>query len=77
MLIRPDHADHHRRTLTMADKKPATLISAVVELNPQSLTWGELRAIVTAAKDSDEAPVVFHYDETSDAWAGIYVALEV
>ena len=58
------------------NKKP-TLISTIVELNPQTLTWGELRAIVAASKDADEAPVVFHYDETSDAWAGIYTTLEI
>lgn len=58
------------------DKKP-TLISTIVELNLQSLTWGELRAIVAASTDDDADPAVFSFDERTDQLVGIYVNLEI
>lgn len=58
------------------DKKP-TLISTIVELDLQSLTWGDLRAIVAASKDSDDDPAVFSFEERTAQLVGIYVNLEI
>lgn len=57
------------------NKKP-TLISTIVELNPQTLTWGELRAIVTATTHQDDDLIDWHLDSDGDL-DGVYVVLEV
>ena len=58
------------------DKTP-TLISTIVELDLQHLTWGELRAITAAAKDLDDDLAVFSFDERTDQLVGIYANLEI
>ena len=58
-------------------KKPARVVSTIIDLDTQNLTWGKLRDIVAAAQDDNEAPVVFSYDESTDALVGIYADLAI